>query len=125
MERLQLLSLPEQMKRWEEIKRLPDERSYKGSQDFTSTTRSKGAGEWQRDKQLDRPAESRGGRRQKRAPEPKPKRPPTDPVEQLSRDVHSILNKITPQTFDKLTAQLQALRIEDNTSLEKVSFCCS
>ena len=37
---------------------------------------------------------------------PAPRRVITDPVEQLKRDVKAILNKITPQTFTKLSQQL-------------------
>ena len=62
------------------------------------------------------------GRRTKRTPEPKPKRQlRQDPVENMAREVNSILNKITPQTFDKLTHRLLLLPIENDAVLEKVN----
>jgi hypothetical protein len=51
-------------------------------------------------------------------PKPRPSR--QDALEILSRDVHAILNKITPQTFDKLSDKLLRLNIESDALLEKV-----
>lgn len=47
-----------------------------------------------------------GGRGGRRSAGPAPRKIITDPVEQLKRDVKAILNKITPQTFSKLSQQL-------------------
>jgi len=51
---------------------------------------------------------------------PMPKKVITDPLEILSRDVQAILNKITPQTFDKLTAQLCEIPVDTNAMLDKL-----
>ena len=44
----------------------------------------------------------------------------TDPIELLSIEVKSIINKITPQTFDKLSVQMLALDISNTAMLDTV-----
>jgi len=51
---------------------------------------------------------------------PMPKKQITDPVEIMTRDVQAILNKITPQTFQKLTMQLCEIPIDTNAMLDKL-----
>ena len=46
--------------------------------------------------------------------------PPKDPLGALVQEVTAILNKITPQTFDKLTGQLCEISIATNAMLDKV-----
>ena len=44
----------------------------------------------------------------------------TDPMELLGVEVKSILNKITPQTFDKLSVQMLTLDVSNTAMLDKV-----
>jgi hypothetical protein len=44
----------------------------------------------------------------------------TDPKEKFSREVNEILNKIAPQTFDKLTNILCEMQIEDSAMLDRM-----
>eukprot|EP01036_Dinobryon_divergens_P022184 gene22184-30424_t len=44
----------------------------------------------------------------------------TDPMELLSIEVKSILNKITPQTFEKLSVQMLTLDVSNTAMLDKV-----
>lgn len=44
-----------------------------------------------------------------------PKKVVNDPVEVLSQQIRSILNKITPQTFDKLAGQIKDIKITAST----------
>jgi hypothetical protein len=60
-----------------------------------------------------------GGGRKNRAPVPAMvKKVITDPLEAMSREVTDILNKITPQTFEKLTASLSDIQVHDSQMLE-------
>lgn len=56
-------------------------------------------------------------RRRKEPAGPMPKRQITDPAEIISRQVQDILNKITPQTFEKLTAKLCDIPMNTNEHL--------
>eukprot|EP01041_Mallomonas_annulata_P005669 gene5669-11442_t len=49
-----------------------------------------------------------------------PKKIISDPLEILTRDVQAILNKITPQTFEKLTAVLCEIPIDTNSMLDRL-----
>ena len=60
---------------------------------------------------------SRGARRP--AP-PMPKKIITNPIEILSREALIILNKITPQTFIKLTGRLSEIPIHNSAMLEEL-----
>lgn len=62
----------------------------------------------------------RGGRGKKLPPMSRPMKEIADPVEKLSNDVRAILNKITPQTFSKLTEQLCQIPIGTNAMLDKL-----
>jgi hypothetical protein len=55
----------------------------------------------------------------KRPVPPMPRKVITDPLEQMSRDVVAILNKITPQTFAKLTGKLRDIQIHNSAMLSK------
>jgi hypothetical protein len=44
----------------------------------------------------------------------------TNPIEKLSFEVLSILNKITPQTFEKLTAKLCEISVGSSAELDKM-----
>jgi len=61
-----------------------------------------------------------GERRSKQAPLIKPKKEITDPVEKIAQEVRAILNKITPQTFEKLTGKLCELNIGTEMELDKL-----
>ena len=41
-----------------------------------------------------------------------------DPVQELERNVRSILNKLTPQNFDTFAGKIQGLRIDTGTKLK-------
>eukprot|EP01039_Chlorochromonas_danica_P010250 gene10250-11345_t len=61
------------------------------------------------------------GRRGKNAPAgPMPKKVVSDPLEKLTMDVTAILNKITPQTFEKLSQQILEIKLEDTSMLDRV-----
>jgi hypothetical protein len=60
----------------------------------------------------------RGNRNRGPAP-PRPKKIVTDPVAALSLEVMSLLNKIAPQTFDKLLIKLSDLHINTFAKLDK------
>lgn len=61
------------------------------------------------------------GRRGKNAPAgPMPKKVVSDPLEKLTMDVTAILNKITPQTFEKLSQQILDIKLEDTSMLDRV-----
>eukprot|EP01038_Epipyxis_sp_PR26KG_P006076 gene6076-8367_t len=53
-------------------------------------------------------------------PGPMPKKAVSDPLEKLSLEVIAILNKITPQTFEKLSVQLLNLDVTNTAMLDKV-----
>lgn len=56
----------------------------------------------------------------KPAPGPMPKKQVSDPLEKLSMDIIAILNKITPQTFDKLAQQILDTPLENTAMLDKL-----
>jgi hypothetical protein len=80
------------------------EKSYKGGDD-----------EWIKIK----PPEKKGGKNKHVEP-PRKVKVPVDEVEDLKLQVMSILNKITPQTFDKLVVQLKQIPIKNATLLDKL-----
>lgn len=49
-----------------------------------------------------------------------PKKIITDPTELMSNELMGILNKITPQTFDKLSLKVKALKVENTDMLSKI-----
>jgi hypothetical protein len=51
---------------------------------------------------------------------PMPKKVISDPLEQMSREAVAILNKITPQTFIKLTGKLSEIPIQNSSMLQKL-----
>jgi hypothetical protein len=51
---------------------------------------------------------------------PMPRKVISDPLEQMSREVVAILNKITPQTFIKLTGKLGEIHIQNSEMLQKL-----
>ena len=59
-----------------------------------------------------------GGKRTHETAGPMPKKIVSDPAELLSRNVQDILNKITPQTFSKLTGKLCDIPIDTNELLD-------
>jgi len=62
----------------------------------------------------------RGSRKGKQVPLPPPKKVITDPMELLQTEVIGILNKITPQTFDKLSLKLKCLNLMNTAMLDKL-----
>ncbi len=66
-----------------------------------------------------KPPEKKGGKN-KHAEPPRKVKVPVDEVEELKLQVMSILNKITPQTFDKLVVQLKQIPIKNATLLDKL-----
>lgn len=69
---------------------------------------------WQRDAPLP-------NRKNKNAPAaPVPKKVITDPIEVLSSEVLTMLNKITPQTFEKLSKKFLELNIVNTAMLDKL-----
>ena len=82
-----------------------------------------GGERWDRGKQgLPPIQDSRGpgGGRGKKPAGPRPVKEVIDPVEKLINDVRAILNKITPQSFEKLTDQLCQIPIGTNPMLDKL-----
>ena len=69
-----------------------------------------------------KPSWKRGqqGRRGRPPAPPMPRKVITDPMEAMSREVIAILNKITPQTFLKLTRKLADVEVSNSTMLEKL-----
>ena len=69
-----------------------------------------------------KPSWKRGqqGRRSRQPAPPMPRKVITDPMEAMSREVIAILNKITPQTFLKLTHKLADVEVSNSTMLEKL-----
>jgi hypothetical protein len=59
-------------------------------------------------------------RQSKGPPPPRPKKVITDPIEKLCFDVLSILNKITPQTLEKLTAKMCEIPVGSSAELDKM-----
>ena len=51
---------------------------------------------------------------------PRPVKVIVDPIERLSSDVLSILNKITPQTFEKLTGKMCDIPVGTSSELDKM-----
>jgi MIF4G domain len=51
---------------------------------------------------------------------PRPVKVIADPIERLSSDVLSILNKITPQTFEKLTGKMCDIPVGTSSELDKM-----
>lgn len=51
---------------------------------------------------------------------PMPKKVVSDPLEKLTLEVTAILNKITPQTFEKLSQQILDIKLEDTSQLDRV-----
>lgn len=49
-----------------------------------------------------------------------PKKVVTDPLEILTADIRSILNKITPQTFEKLSGQIKDMKIPNRKGLNRL-----
>lgn len=72
--------------------------------------------DWKRTR-IDRERDQ-GQRGRKPPAGPMPKKVISDPAEKLSREVQDILNKITPQTFEKLSAKLCELTIDTNELLD-------
>lgn len=77
----------------------------------------KQAAGWKRGQQQ-APTQQQRNPRRVPAP-PMPKKVITDPVEVMTREVVAILNKITPQTFLKLTNQLADINILSSEMLER------
>lgn len=61
---------------------------------------------------------SRGAK--KAPPPPMPKKVISDPLELMNREVMVLLNKITPQTFLKLTGKLSEIQIQNSLMMEKL-----
>jgi hypothetical protein len=66
------------------------------------------------------PAAQAGRKGSKPPPMVRPKKVVTDPTQALSIEVMSILNKITPQTFDRLVLKLCEVHIATNSLLDKL-----
>jgi len=85
-----------------------------------------GQGSWQRGlaQQLPPPVQQQVPIRPKARPVPTvmPKKVISDPLEILTRDVQAVLNKITPQTFAKLTTQLCEIPIDTNAMLDRLIY---
>lgn len=60
------------------------------------------------------------GQRRARVPQPRPQKVITDPTLQLTTEVMQILNKITPQSFEKLTTKLCEIPVPTNALLDKL-----
>lgn len=67
--------------------------------------------------QYKRNAPSRGSK--KVPPPPMPKKLISNPLELMTREVMALLNKITPQTFLKLTGKLSEIQIQNSSMMEK------
>jgi hypothetical protein len=80
------------------------------------------ADKWKQSQQnqtSDNPKRHPSSRGSKRPVPPMPRKIISDPLEQMSREVVAILNKITPQTFVKLTGKLREIQIQNSTMLSK------
>ncbi|RYY72824.1 hypothetical protein EON63_20375, partial [archaeon] len=71
------------------------------------------------------PPQRGGGRGGRGGPREPPREPPkkiiVDVLEKLSFDVTGLLNKITPQTFDKLAQQLMDLPLKNTNELDRLT----
>jgi hypothetical protein len=62
----------------------------------------------------------RGSRNRQAVVPPPPKKIVADPLEALTLQVRSILNKITPQTFEKLAGQIKAIKISSRELCDRL-----
>lgn len=93
-----------------------------GQQDSGQHDQQGGAG-WKRDSNLPPAMQQGGGRGGKRAPPtnvPMPKKQISDPMELLTTEVLAILNKITPQTLEKLSARILSIPLVNTAMLDKL-----
>ena len=108
---------------YQESRLTSDERNHGGNQ-VSPTVGNAGAQSWQRMSLPNIPppslAQGQNIRRQKTPSGPMPRKAITDPLEVMTRDVQAILNKITPQTFPKLTQQLCDMPLLNCTMLERL-----
>jgi hypothetical protein len=77
---------------------------------------------WKRDTVMPSPAQSGSGKHRKSnsSAGPMPKKLVSDPMVLLSTETMAILNKITPQTFDKLAQSMLALNVQNIAQMNKV-----
>lgn len=82
-----------------------------------------GAPDWNRDTKLP-PAQNLSGKGGKKGgsgpPPPMPKKQISDPMELLSLEVVSHLNKITPQTFEKLSQTMMSIYVGNTEMLDRL-----
>jgi hypothetical protein len=60
------------------------------------------------------------GRKPRQPVPPMPKKVITDPIEAMQREVYATLNKITPETFLKLTRRLAEIEMANSAMLDKL-----
>eukprot|EP01035_Chromulina_nebulosa_P018907 gene18907-24710_t len=79
--------------------------------------------DWKRDatpNQLVNPSVNPKNNRNRGVAPPMPKKTITDPIEILTAEVRSILNKITPQTFEKLANNIKDMKITSSLLLDRL-----
>jgi hypothetical protein len=77
---------------------------------------------WKRDTNMPSPAPGTSGKHRKSASNagPMPKKVISDPMTLLATETTAILNKITPQTFEKLSQSMLALDVRNIAQMSKV-----